>query len=83
MATTKENVRAKVIGLLDDIRPHLEEKLDNLLNSEAIDYEQEEDNYALPKDIVQALAREMEFQYSRHLVSRKDKERINRFYKIM
>ncbi len=83
MATTRENVRAKVIGLLDDIRPHLEMKLNKLLDSGAIDFEKEDNNYALPKDIIIALAREMEFQYSRHLMSRKDKEKINRFYKIM
>ena len=39
MATTKEDVRAKVIELLDDIRPHLEERLDKLLESSAINYE--------------------------------------------
>ena len=83
MATTKENVRAKVIGLLDHIRPHLEVKLDKLLDSGAIDFENEPDDYSLPKDIVQALAREMEYQYARHLVRRKDKEKIKRFYQIM
>jgi hypothetical protein len=31
MATTKEKVRAKVIGLLDDIRPHLEQKLEKTI----------------------------------------------------
>lgn len=38
MATTKENVRAKVCDLLDDIRPHLENKLDKLLDSGVIDF---------------------------------------------
>lgn len=83
MATTKEKVREKVIGLLDDIRPHLETKLDKLLDSDAINFEEEEDDYALPKDIMQALAREMEFQYKRHCVNRKDIIKVNKFYKIM
>ena len=62
--TTKENVKAKVLDLLDDIRPHLEKKLETLLNSGVIDFENEQDNYALPKDIIQVLAREMAFQYA-------------------
>jgi hypothetical protein len=82
MATTKEKVRAKVIGLLDDIRPHLEQKLEKLLDSGTINFEEEDDNYALPKDIVQALVREMEFQYSRHLMGR-HKKTIERYFQIM
>lgn len=42
MATTKENVRAKVLTLLDDIRPHLEQKLEKLFDSGLIDFEKEE-----------------------------------------
>lgn len=83
MGTTKEKVRERVIELLDDIRPHLESKLDKLLESGAINFEKEEDNYALPKDIVQALAKEMEFQYKRHCVRRKDIQKIKLFYSIM
>lgn len=83
MATTKEKVREKVIGLLDDIRPHIETKLDKLLESGLIDFDNEDDNYALPKDIMQALARVMEFQYKRHCVNRKDIIKVNKFYKIM
>jgi hypothetical protein len=51
------------------------------LDSGTINFEKEDDDYALPKDIVQALAREMEFQYSRHLVGRQ--KRIERFFQIM
>lgn len=53
MATTKENVRAKVLTLLDDIRPHLEQKLEKLLDSGTINFEKEDDTWCLPKDIIQ------------------------------
>ena len=83
MATTKENVRAKVIELLDHIRPHLEERLDKLLDSSAINYDEEEDHWGLPKDIVQALSKEMEFQYKNINATRKDMKRIARFTAII
>lgn len=83
MATTKEKTKQRVLTLLDDIRPHLENKLDKLLESGYIDFEKEEDNWALPKDIMQALGREMEFQYKRHCVSRADKKKVELFFKVM
>lgn len=80
MATTKEKVRERVIEMLDDIRPHLEKKLDELLNSDFIDFEKEDDNYYLPKNIMQALAREMEFQYENFHASRADKRKIKELF---
>ena len=80
MATTKENVRAKVIGLLDDIRPYLEQKLNKLLESGAIDFEKEDDNYALPKDIMVALAEEIAFQYEAPNPKRGWKKRIQKLF---
>ena len=61
--TTKEEVRAKVIELLNDIRPHLEKCLDELLDSGVIDFANESPHWGLPKTIMCALAREMAFQY--------------------
>lgn len=83
MATTKEKVRERVIGMLDGIRPHLEKKLDGLLRSDFIDFEKEDDNYYLPKNIMQALAREMEFQYKNIHASRADNRRINKLYRAI
>ena len=83
MATTKEKVRERVIEMLDDIRPHLEKKLDELLNSDFIDFEKEDDNYYLPKNIMQALAREMEFQYSNVHATRADNRKINKLYRAI
>ena len=83
MATTKENVRAKVMTLLDDIRPHLEDKLDELLDSGVIDFEKEDDNWGLPKDIMQVLAREISWQYKHHNPPYGYKKRIERFYNNM
>ena len=81
--TTKEKVRSKVVAMLDDIRPHLEKKLDYLLDSGVIDFENTEDNYLVPKNIIQALAREMEYQYKYIYADRKTKKQINEFYAIM
>ena len=53
MATTKEKVREKVISMLEDeLHRNLITKLDNLLDSGAIDFESEDDNYKLPKQIM-------------------------------
>lgn len=83
MATTKEKVRAKVIVLLDDIRPHLEQKLEKLLGSGAINFEKEDDTWGLPKDIIQALAKEIAWQYKHPQPPYGYKKRIERFYSNM
>ena len=83
MATTKENVRAKVLTLLDDIRPHLEQKLEKLLDSGLIDFEEEDDNWRLPKDIIQALAKEMAWQYKHQKTPYGYKKRIELFFNNM
>lgn len=83
MATTREEVREKVITLLDDIRPHLEKKLDALLDSGAVNFDEDAGNWATPKGIMQALAMEMSFQYSNIHATRKDKQRITRYYEKM
>lgn len=82
MATTKENVRAKVCTLLDDIRPHLEKKLETLLDSGLIDFEKEDDNWALPKDIMQVLAREMAFQYAAPNPKRGYKKQLDKMFHV-
>lgn len=83
MATTKENVRAKVKTLLDDIRPYLERKLEKLLDSGVIDFEKEDDNWVLPKDIIQAMAKEMAWQYKHPNPPYGYKKRIEKFYRNM
>lgn len=79
MATSKENVRAKVLTLLDDIRPHIEQKLEKLLDSGVIDFEKEDDNWGLPKGIIQALAKEIAWQYKHPHPPYGYKKRIERF----
>lgn len=81
--TTKESIRSKVIEMLDDIRPHLEKKLDYLLDSGAIDFENTEDNYLVPKNIMQVLAKEMGFQYENFRADRKTKKQIIEFYAVI
>jgi hypothetical protein len=83
MATTKENVRAKVIDILDDIRPHLERKLEILLDSGLITFEKEDDNWILPKDIVVAMAREVESQYSPLHPKRGYKKRLDKIFRAI
>ena len=83
MATTKENVRAKVIELLNDLKPILESKLDILLDSGVIDFEKEDNGWALPKDIIQALAKEIAWQYKHPNPPYGYKTRIERFYRNM
>lgn len=83
MATTKENVRAKVKTLLDDIRPRLEQKLEKLLDSGLIDFEKEENTWGLPKDIIIAMAKEVEFQYSNPYPKRGYKKRLDKIFRAI
>lgn len=76
MATTKEKVRERVIELLDDIRPLFEKRLDYFLDISNIDFEKEEDNYRLPKYIMQALGEYMVNINTHHGATRKDKDKI-------
>lgn len=76
MATTREKVRTKTISLIEDIKPLLIEKLDKLLDSGAIDFETTEDNYKLPKHIMQALGDYFIFLNTNHCATSADKKEI-------
>lgn len=77
--TTKENVREKTLSLLDDAHELLIKKLDILLDSGAINFEDEDNNYKLPKHIMQALGDSMIRLYSNPHASAKDKKQIKNF----
>lgn len=83
MATTKSKVKKRTKELLKDLKPHLEKCLDKLLNSGAIDFEKEEDNYALPKEIMCALAKEINWMYENPNPKRGYKQKIKNFYAMM
>lgn len=83
MATTKENVRAKVCTLLDDIKPHLEQKLEKLLDSGLIAFEKEDNNWVLPKDIIIAMAKEVTHQYSNPYPQRGYKKRLDKIFRAI
>ena len=77
MATTKEKVREKVVDMLEtELRKSLITKLDNLLDSGAIDFESEDDNYKLPKQIMQVLGNSMSRAYTNPHATAKDKKQI-------
>lgn len=76
MATTKENVRAKVVDMIENDLPSiLIEKVDKLLDSGAINFENYEDNYLLPKLIMQALGTCMSRLYSNPHATAKEKKK--------
>ena len=80
MATTKQNVRKKVVDIIENDFPHvLIEKLDYLLDSGAINFEDEDDNYKLPKQIMQALGNTITRLYSNPYATAKDKKQIKNF----
>ena len=83
MSTSKEKVREKVITLLDDIRPHLEKKLDEVLESGKIRFEDFPDNWMLPKDLFIALMREAEFQHTNIYAKASDKRRIKAYERLV
>lgn len=80
MATTKANVRKKVVDMIEnDLSTILIEKLDYLLDCGAINFDKEDDNYKLPKHIMQALGNTMSRLYSNPHATRADKKQIKYF----
>lgn len=81
--TTKEKVREQVIALLDEIRPHLEKKLNEVLESGCINFDELPDNWKAPKELFVALMREAEFQNTNIHASRKDKKQIEEYTRLV
>lgn len=52
---TKEQTREKVENLIVDIQKHMTERLEQIINSGAINFEEYNNDYILPKMIIQAL----------------------------
>ena len=83
MATTKEQVKEKVLELYNDYRSRLEESLDRVLRFGKIDFDKEPDNWQLPKELIQALAGDMIRYHKNVFASRSDKRRIKKFEEII
>lgn len=80
MATTRDKVREKLVDMIENDLPSiLIEKVDKLLDSGAINYERYEDNYLLPKLIMQALGSCMTRLYSHPYATAKEKKEIKNF----
>lgn len=79
----KEKIRERVITLLDDIRPHLEKKLDEVLESGRINFDELPDDWVAPKELFVALMREAEFQHTNIHAMRKDKKRIKEYTNLV
>ena len=79
MATTKEKTRERVIELIENLKPTMLEKLDVLLDSGAIDFESEDDNYKLPKHIMVAICASMEREFINPYATRKEVKQIKNF----
>lgn len=81
--TTKENVRAKTLEELEYAHQELIKKLDFLLSCGEINFDIEEDNYKLPKHIIQALGDSMMRMFSNPHASAKDKKQIKNFKRLI
>ena len=79
----KEKIRERVIALLDDIRPHLEKKLDEVLDSGRINFDEQPDDWVAPKELFVALMREAEFQHTNIHAMREDKKRIKEYTNLV
>lgn len=79
----KEKIRERVITLLDDIRPHLEKKLGEVLESGCINFDELPDNWRIPKELFVALMREAEFQHTNIHASKEDKKRIKEYTRLV
>jgi hypothetical protein len=81
--TTNDNIEKKVVSILNDVRPLLEDKLKGLLESGLIDLDKEEDNYILPKEIVCAMCDYVKTQYRKPYPKRGDKIRENKILRTL
>lgn len=73
---TKESVRQKTIDCLENVYPILIEKLDYLLDSGAINFNEYPNDYNLPKIIVQALGNTMTRLYTNPYATKADKKEL-------
>ena len=80
--TTKENVKEKVMSMVNDLIPYLNKQVDKLLDSGVIDFEQEDDNFKLPKHIMQVLGKKITRSYTNPHATRKDKQQIRQLDNI-
>ena len=83
MAITKEKLRDRVLVLMDDMRPYLERKLNEVLDSGCIDFNELPDDWVAPKELFVALMREAEFQHTNIHAMRKDKKRIKEYTNLV
>ena len=77
---TKEACIEKVEEMIDRIPERMKKNLCKLLASGAVDYESAEDNYLLPKKIMNALIMEEQFQHKPLHDDRKTKREIESYY---
>jgi hypothetical protein len=85
---TKESVLGKVEAIIDDMnfKQWAMQKAEKALDSGVINLEDFEDNYALPKNIISMIGREMQRQYSPLSFSdnsRKTKKLLNDIYRVI
>ena len=77
---TKDSCIEKVEEMIDKIPDAMKKNLHKLLASGAVDYESAEDNYLLPKKILNALIIEEQFQHKPLHNDRKTKKEIESYY---
>jgi len=73
---TKTQFRKKTKALKKDISKLIDNRIEKAINSGAIDFDQYEDNYLLPKIFMSAVGFEIEFAF-RPLTKQDIKERNN------
>ena len=78
---TKQQLRQKFNELIRENNKMLREKLEKLLKSGAIDLNNWEDNYVLPKLVMCAMGKEISFQWKP--LSKDHKNEIENFYNMM
>ena len=77
---TKEQVIEKVNKLINESADCMKKNVDRVLNNGSVDIENYEDNFLLPKIILQALLKEESFQYK---LEGKDKKVSDNIYNCL
>ena len=80
---TKEQLIEKMNILFDSVTKGMTKDLEKLLASGAVDYESADNDFLLPRKILQAILKEEQFQHKPLSEDRKTKKEIESYYAMI
>ena len=77
---TKEQLKEKLLSMIEEANKGMIKNVDRILESGCIDWEEFENDYILPRICLNALLKEEEFQFKLHEPTRKEKKLMESLY---